>query len=162
MLWSNSPVNMTPNPVDPADRDAVVALLCAYADAIDDGDFEGVATLLAEAVVETADGTVVAEGRDAVLALYRSTTRRHADGTPRTAHLVTNIVVVPGPQPDELVVRSRFVVLQATGTLPLQPVVAGRYVDTFARRAGEWRFARRRMVPALWGDVSDHLTFQPE
>lgn len=149
-------------PVDPADRDAVTALVCAYADAIDAGDFVAVAELLADAVVETADGAPVATGRDEVLALYTATTRRHADGTPRTAHLVTNLVVDHGAQPGELVARSRFVVLQATEAVPLQPVVTGRYADTFARVDGRWRFVRRRMVPELWGDVRDHLTFRPD
>ncbi len=150
-----------PDPVDPADRDAVVALLAAYADAIDDGDFQRVAELLADATVQTEDGTVVAHGRDQVLAMYEATTVRHADGTPRTAHLVTNVVVERGDQPDHLRSRSRFVVLQATDTVPLQPVVAGRYEDEFVRVDDEWRFSVRRMVPRLWGDVSDHLTFDP-
>lgn len=148
-------------PVDPADRDAVVSLLAAYADAIDAGDFAGVAALLADAEVQTEDGSVVASGRDQVLAMYEATTRRHSDGTPRTAHLVTNVVVEAADGPDELRARSRFVVLQATDSVPLQPVVVGRYDDLFRRTDGVWQFARRRMVPQLWGDVSDHLTFDP-
>ena len=153
---------MTPStPVEPADRDAVVALLAAYADAIDAGDFAGVAALLAGAEVQTEDGTVVAAGRDQVQALYEGTTKRHADGTPRTAHLVTNVVVEAGDGADELRARSRFVVFQATDTVPLQPVVVGRYDDVFRRTDGDWQFARRQMVPQLWGDVSDHLTFDP-
>ncbi|MFM7064619.1 MAG: nuclear transport factor 2 family protein [Actinomycetes bacterium] len=150
-----------PEPVDPADRDAVVALLAAYADAIDAGDFPGVADLLAGAVVQTEDGAVVAQGREQVLALYEATTVRHADGTPRTAHLVTNVVIERGDGPDHLRSRSRFVVLQATERVPLQPVVAGRYEDEFVRSLAGWQFAVRRMVPQLWGDVSDHLTFDP-
>jgi hypothetical protein len=151
----------TPAPVDPADRDAVVALLAAYSDAIDAGDFGGVADLLATAEVQTEDGSVVATGRDQVLAMYRGTTRLHDDGTPRTAHLVTNVVVEPGEGPDQLRARSRFVVFQATDLVPLQPVVVGRYDDRFRRVDGVWQFARRRMQPQLWGDVSDHLTFDP-
>jgi len=152
---------MDPSAVEPADRDAVGALLAAYADAIDAGDFDGVADLLAGAEIQTEDGTVVAAGRDQVLALYQGTTKRHEDGTPRTAHLVTNLVVEPGDGADELRARSRFVVFQATAAVPLQPVVVGRYDDLFRRAGGAWQFARRRMVPQLWGDVSDHLTFDP-
>jgi SnoaL-like domain len=139
----------------------VVALLAAYADAIDDGDFPRVADLLSGAEVQTEDGTVVAQGREQVLALYEATTLRHADTTPRTAHLVTNVVVERGTGPDHLRVRSRFVVMQATERVPLQAVVSGRYEDEFVRSDGEWRFSVRRMVPRLWGDVSDHLTFDP-
>ncbi|MFM7063649.1 MAG: nuclear transport factor 2 family protein [Actinomycetes bacterium] len=150
-----------PEPVRPSDRDAVVALLAAYADAIDAGDFSLVADLLAAAEVQTADGLVVATGRDEVLAMYQGTTRLHHDGTPRTAHLVANVVVEPGDGPDHLRSRSRFVVLQSTDRVPLQPVVAGRYEEEFVRQGGGWRFSVRRMVPQLWGDVTDHLTFDP-
>lgn len=160
LLWSNEEMP-APATVDPADRDAVVALLAAYSDAIDDGDFARVAEVLSAAEIQTEDGAVVATGRDQVLALYEGTTRLHDDGTPRTAHLVTNVVVEPGDGPDELRARSRFVVFQATDRVPLQPVVVGRYDDVFVRTAGAWQFSRRRMVPQLWGDVSDHLTFDP-
>ena len=159
-LWSNGGMP-TSAAVDPSDRDAVVALLAAYADAIDAGDFAAVADVLADAEIQTEDGTVVANGRDEVLALYGATTTLHADGTPRTAHLVTNVVVEPGDGPDELRARSRFVVFQATDLVSLQPVVVGRYDDLFRRVDGAWRFTRRRMAPQLWGDVSDHLTFDP-
>lgn len=159
-MWSNGPMP-EPVSVDPADRDAVRTLLADYADAIDAGDFPRVAEILSGAEVQTEDGTVVAAGYDQVLAMYQGTTRLHADGTPRTAHLVTNVVVEAGDGPDELRVRSRFVVLQATERVPLQPVVVGRYDDLFARTDGVWHFSRRRMVPQLWGDVSDHLTFDP-
>ena len=160
LLWSNEGMP-APAPVDPADRDAVVALLAAYSDAIDAGDFAGVAEVLAAAEIQTEDGAVVATGRDQVLAMYEGTTKLHGDGTPRTAHLVTNVVVEAGDGPDELRARSRFVVFQATDRVPLQPVVVGRYDDVFVRTAGTWQFFRRRMVPQLWGDVSDHLTFDP-
>lgn len=145
--------------VDPADRAAASEVLARYADAIDDGDFDAVGELLADAVVEDDRGRPIARGAAAVSALYRATTRRHADGTPRTAHLVTNVVV--DRDGDDLVVRSRFVVLQATGAVPLQPVVAGRYVDRMRRIDGRWRIVVRRMHPQLWGDVSDHLLIDP-
>ena len=47
-VWSNEWMT-TPVTVNPADRDAVVALLAAYSDAIDAGDFAGVADVLAAA-----------------------------------------------------------------------------------------------------------------
>ena len=48
--------------------------------------------------------------------------------------------------------------LQATPDLPLQPVIAGRYEDTFARRGShEWYFTDRRVHMDLIGDLSHHL-----
>lgn len=149
-----------PGAVDPHDRAEVHELLARYAEAVDDGDFEEVGRLFARATVRDAQGAVVAEGAEATARLFAATTRRHADGTPRTAHLVTN-VVVDATGPDEVRVRSRFCVLQATDAVALAPVVVGRYDDTMVRDRGRWRFAERRMRPELWGDVSDHLTFDP-
>lgn len=146
--------------VDPHDRALVAELLARYAELIDAGDFAGVGALLGDAVVTDGDGNEVASGAAAIEALYVATTKRHRDGTPMTAHVITN-VIVDDPGDGQLEVRSRFTVFQATDDLPLQPVVVGRYVDLMAPDGDGWRFVRRRMIPERWGDVSDHLTFDP-
>lgn len=146
--------------VDPGDRAEVAELLARYAEAIDEGAFDVVGELFAEAVLEDGEGHTIARGADEVAALYAATTRRHADGTPMTTHLVTNVIVEPAA-PGELEVRSRFCVLQATSELPLQPVVVGRYLDRVARRGDRWVFVRRRMLPEQWGDTSQHLRIDP-
>jgi 3-phenylpropionate/cinnamic acid dioxygenase small subunit len=151
-----------PTQVDPADRAVAAELLARYAELIDDGDLDGLGELFGDAVIEAPDGTVIASGSDEVAALYRATTRLHEDGTPGTAHLVTNVIVDVAPgEPDRLRVRSRFCVLQAVDGFPLQPVVVGRYVDVVARAEDGWRFERRRMIPERWGDTSAHLTWDP-
>ena len=53
--------------------------------------------------------------------------------------------------------RAYFTVLQAVPGLALQPIVSGRYRDRFERRDGQWRFAERRVLIDLVGDVSRHL-----
>lgn len=146
--------------VDPHDRALVAELLARYAELIDAGDFAGVGRLLGDAVVADADGNEIARGAAAIEALYAATTRRHADGTPMTAHVITNVIVETAGD-GLLEVRSRFTVFQATAAVPLQPVAVGRYVDLMARDGDGWRFERRRMIPERWGDVSDHLTFDP-
>ncbi len=141
---------------------AIEALLHRYAEAIDDGDFAGVADLLADAEIVDPSGAVIAAGRDEVLALYRTTTRRYDDGTPRTHHVVTNVIVEVDPgDTHRATARSRFTVLQATDDFPLQPIIAGRYEDAFAIVDGRWRFVRRVMRPTLLGDLSHHLLFDP-
>ena len=146
--------------VGDGDRWAAAELLARYAERMDAGDFEGVGALLSDAVVTTADGSVVATGAAEVQALYERTTRRFDDGTPHSAHVITNVIVDDAGD-GELEVRSRFTVFQGTGRLGLQPVVVGRYVDRLRRVDGEWRFVRRTMIPERWGDVGDHLTFDP-
>jgi 3-phenylpropionate/cinnamic acid dioxygenase small subunit len=144
-------------------RDAIAALVYAYAERIDGGDFEGVAELLADAEV-TAEGTDRRwRGRDEVLRLYESGTRRHADGTPRTKHVTTNLVVDVDEISGTATARSYYTVLQAVpGELALQPIVAGRYRDRFERVRGSWRFAGRHLVVDLVGDLGHHLLFDFE
>lgn len=146
--------------VDPHDRALAIELLARYGEAIDAGDFAAVGELLADAELQDADGGRIAAGRTEIEALYAATTLRHDDGTPMTSHVITN-AIVDSVGPDELEVRSRFVVLQGTDSLPLQPVVVGRYVDRVVRDGDGWRFRTRRMIPERWGDVSQHLSFDP-
>lgn len=146
---------------------AVEALLFRYATAIDAGDLDAVGELFAHGAIATDDGTVLARGAAEVRDLYRSTTRIHPDGTPRTAHLTTNVVIDVDHDGGRAESRSRFVVHQAVPAagddpgLALQPVIAGRYHDRFERVDGEWRFVERRIRPELFGDLARHLRFDP-
>ena len=140
---------------------AVAALLAAYAERIDAGDFEGIGALLRDAIITTEDGAVVATGADEIAAMYRATTRRFAEGTPRTRHVITNLIVEPDPPADRVIASSYFTVFQATDGVALQPIIAGRYRDVVERRDGRWVFVERRMMPTLFGDLSAHLLFDP-
>ncbi len=131
-------------------------LLGRYCDLMDRGDWEGIGELFDDAVLADEHGHAIARGTTAVAALYRNGTRLH-DGSPRTKHLVTNSVIELAG--DTAVVRSSYLVLQATEELALQPIITGRYVDHFARSAGGWRFTERRFVIDLVGDLSHHLTY---
>ena len=135
-------------------------LLYRYAEAIDAGDLASVGELFRHGRIcaATDDGPVVlAEGAEAVAGLYRSLVILHDDGTPRTRHLVANPVTDVDDALGTATSRSSFTVLQATDTLPLQPIVVGRYDDTFHRVGGAWEFASRTMTVDLTGDVSQHL-----
>lgn len=135
-------------------------LLYRYAEAIDAGDYTAVGQLFAHGRICAPDGTPIAEGAAAVTALYEATTRRYPDdGTPKTRHMITNplIELGPGDPPATATARSRFTVYQATEALPLQPIIAGDYADTFEWAEEGWRFVERIMRPALYGDLSQHL-----
>jgi hypothetical protein len=81
--------------------------------------------------------------------------RRYPDGTPRTKHVTTNVMVeVDG---DTATARSYYTVMQQTEVLPLQPIICGRYHDTFTNQGGHWRFADRLIFSDLIGDLSQHL-----
>lgn len=139
------------------DRHAIETLIMTYAERVDLGDFAGVAELFEHATyrADNAGVTTSQEGSAAVLATFESLVRRYPDGTPRTKHVTTNVIVeVDG---DRATARSYFTVFQQTDTLPLQPIIAGRYHDRFERHDGRWRFADRLILSDLIGDLSQHL-----
>jgi 3-phenylpropionate/cinnamic acid dioxygenase small subunit len=141
------------------DHVAIANLVYRYAELIDAGDFDGLGTLFGDAVV-TAEGTEVSwRGAQAITEMYAGSTRRHADGTPRTRHVTTNLIVEVDDARERATCRSYYTVLQQTDDLALQPVVAGRYHDEF-RRDVQWRFTRRTIHVDLVGNLAHHLLFE--
>lgn len=139
-------------------RHDIENLLHRYAECIDSGDFEGVARLFAEGAIYGPDGTLAGEGYDAVLALYKSTTRLYENGTPGTRHVTTNLILEFDEGNGTASGRSYFTVFQQVENFPLQAIIAGRYLDRFTcGPQGAWRFARRQMFPEQIGDLSRHL-----
>jgi 3-phenylpropionate/cinnamic acid dioxygenase small subunit len=138
-------------------RAAIEALLYTYAERIDAGDFAGVGGLFADGEIRAGDDGPAFRGAEAVRDLYAATVVLHADGTPRTQHATTNVVVDVDETAGTATARSRFTVLQQLDDFPLQVIVAGRYVDSFVRAGDRWRFAVRRMYVDLEGDLRRHL-----
>ena len=98
---------------------------------------------------------------DQMLDTFRRTTIRHPDGTLRTRHVITNPIVEVDEEADAATCRSYYTVFQQTDTLPLQPIVSGRYDDRFERVDGKWRFALRDYTKVdLLGDLSQHLRIE--
>jgi hypothetical protein len=132
-------------------------LIARYAELIDNGDFDGLGDLLSRAAVGAIDSESLLTGRDALVALFTSTTRRYPDGTPGTKHVTTNLILEIDDDAGTAVTRSYWTVLQAVPGLPLQPILAGRYHDKFVRDDGVWWFAERRYQIELMGDLSHHM-----
>ena len=99
-------------------------------------------------------------GRDAVLALYRASTRIYEDGSPHTRHLTSNAVIEVHDDGLAAAARSCFTVFQQVDDFPLQPIISGRYHDTFQRLDGRWWFDTRIMLVDLIGDLSRHLLYE--
>jgi 3-phenylpropionate/cinnamic acid dioxygenase small subunit len=134
---------------------AIQNLIATYAELVDDGDFAGVGILLADATFTGAAGSV--SGRVAIEKMLRDNLIVYDDGTPRTKHVTTNIVIDVDEEAGTAVSRSYFTALQALPDFPLQPIVSGRYQDRFERSDGRWRFVERRVRTDLVGDASRHL-----
>ena len=145
-----------------SDGDLLRNLLGLYCERVDAGDWDGVGDLFADGRLATDDGTVLATGAEEVAAFYRGITHLY-EGSPRTKHLVADVVIdLVVDDPDGIgraTVRSSYLVLQAVdGAVALQPIVAGRYVDTFDRTADAgWAWRERRFTVDLAGDLSSHL-----
>jgi 3-phenylpropionate/cinnamic acid dioxygenase small subunit len=138
-------------------------LLYTYAERIDAGDLEGVASLFAHGCVKPgpdAAPETVARGEAAVLKMYQAATRLYPDGTPRTRHLTTNAIIEIEEQEGHASARSYFTVVQQTDALALQPIISGRYHDTFQRIRGDWWFDTRIMLVDLVGNLKEHLLYE--
>jgi len=136
-----------------SDVEEITALIHEYAFLLDRGDLDAVAALFAAAELRSTRDDRVRRGTTEARALYDPVII-YDDGTPRTAHQLTNVSVqVDGPTARA---RSYFTVLQVTG-LGLHPILAGEYRDRFALVDGRWRFSERVFDPRLFGDLSRHM-----
>ena len=142
----------------------ILNLVHRYPELIDAGDFAGVGELLRDATVvfEGDDGTVLGEitGAEAIASTY-DLVLVHADGTPRTRHLVANPIVEIDEDGGTASCRYYLTVVQQTGEQRLEPIWTLRYEDRFERRDGSWRIVRRRGWGHLVGDTSHHLRTTP-
>ena len=140
------------------DRDAITALLFRYAEHMDAGDFAGVADLFRHARIRVGPGAGDYLDATAMLKLWEQTVIRYPDGTPRTKHVTTNVIVDVDPDARRATSRSYYTVFQQVEGGPLQPIIAGRYHDAFEQVDGEWRFIERDYTLVdLVGDLSQHL-----
>jgi 3-phenylpropionate/cinnamic acid dioxygenase small subunit len=133
-------------------------LIFTYAELMDAGDLEGVAALFEHAVVTNDKGEAVG-GAEALAARWGKSVIIHPDGTPRTRHVTTNLVVDVDEETDTAMARSYVTVFQEIeDELPLQPIFAGTYLDRFARVDGQWRFTERHKGTHSLGDLSRHVS----
>jgi len=142
-------------------ENALCNLLYRYAELMDSGRFDEIATELFShcRFVVGPEGTPTLDAQQ-MLEIFKSTTIRYEDGTPHTKHVITNPIVEVDEGSGRATCRSYYTVFQQTDTLPLQPVVCGRYHDRFERLDGQWRFVERDYTLVdLVGDVSQHLTY---
>jgi 3-phenylpropionate/cinnamic acid dioxygenase small subunit len=143
-------------------RNAIEHIVYGYAERVDAGDFAGVADLFAHARYKGGgpeDPGV--EGSQPVLEIMESMVRRYDDGTPRTKHVTTNLIVDADDDAGTAAARSYFTVFQQLEGFRLQPIIAGRYHDQFARVDGTWRLTERVIFCDLLGDLSQHLNGDP-
>jgi 3-phenylpropionate/cinnamic acid dioxygenase small subunit len=137
-------------------------LLHRYAYLMDNADFDGVGQIFAHADVHMpGDAGVYRKDPVGLANMFRRWVRVYPDtGTLRTRHITTNLILEEDG-PGRAKGRCYVLVVQATPTFRLQPVIAGTYEDKFEKVNRAWRFAERREEFKnfeLVGDLSSHLT----
>ncbi len=139
-----------------SDEQAIRNLLFTYAERIDRGDITGMARLFEHAAYRAGDQAPLTDWRE-VERLNQSLVLLYEDGTPKTQHVTTNVLIELEPGSAAASARSRFTVLQAAPGAALQVIVAGRYHDRFEKVDGAWRFSARHIFMDLIGDLTRHL-----
>jgi hypothetical protein len=133
-------------------------LINTYAERVDAGDFEGVAELFRNGGISAEGVDHVDHGYKAVLDRYVTYTRRFDDdGTTHTKHVTTNVIVDIDLDEGTANARSYFTVFQQSSELPLQPIIVGRYRDSFRLDEGAWQFELRHIIPERYGNLDEHL-----
>jgi hypothetical protein len=130
-------------------------LIFSYPMLLDSGDFDGVGQLFAHATVFS--GGVLMADRDAaaVASSFRDWVITYPDGTPRTRHFISNVIIRP-TEATRAIVSSYVMVFQQTDAAPLQPIIGGDYRDLVEKADGRWRFSERRMGNDLIGNLTCH------
>jgi 3-phenylpropionate/cinnamic acid dioxygenase small subunit len=137
-------------------HEAIRNLLGKYCELMDAGQFGALAELFAHATLADEHGNVFATGADEMRAMWEKQTILY-DSRPRTRHVTANPVIDVDEQAGNAQASSSYVVFQGTDALPLQPIVTGRYLDTFTCGEAGWHFTQRRYAIDHVGDLSHHI-----
>jgi 3-phenylpropionate/cinnamic acid dioxygenase small subunit len=133
------------------DRELIAELLHRYAFAVDDGDFDEVGRLFADATFHGLGDDRPLTGPE-VAAKMKTNLILYEDGTPRTQHRISNVVISYDASTGRASSRCYVNVIQKVKGHPLEQVIAARYDDVFERLGSGWRFAERIASNHYTGD----------
>jgi len=148
-------------------HDQIRNLIHQYSEGIDTGRFEIWAELFQDAEICVAIGdnepVVIARGGD--LAVMTQGMIIYADGTPRTRHLVSNIIIEVDEASGTATARSYNTTLQQVPGHPIEIIATARYFDLFELSGDAWRFTQRIIRHSsidgvnrdFTGDMSRHV-----
>ena len=148
-------------------RSVIEEIMFTYAEGIDLGDMESMAMLFMQGAIVLPDGSEI-RGYQEVLDSYTGMVmfyddeenivpyKRHAC-SPRTRHVVTNLIFKFNNAVTVADVRSYFMVYQTLGGKN-EVIAGGRYVDRFEKAINGWHIATRQILFENMGDMSRHNT----
>lgn len=144
------------NEPETAARREIERLIYHYAELQDAADWDALDELLAHAEFEATSGESW-KGHE-IIGRRRRIVVTYDDGTPRSRHVTTNLVIEVDEAGDSATAESYYTIFQAPPGTPLQPIASGRYLDRLERVDGRWRFAYRASRMDLPGQ--DFETFR--
>ena len=160
---------MLASTMDYATEHSIRRLIHGSADLQDQGRVEEVARLFRHGEIVLAGVGQVFRGEQGALDVLRRTIFYDANGepadpgvvyaTPRALHYITNVDVYDGTN-GEPCATSRFMIVRQRASGP-EPVIGGRFLDTFIRIDAEYWFRRRVAEVHLIGDSVGYLTANP-
>lgn len=142
--------------LDDATRGQLTDVYARYTHAFDEGDADAVAALFTRDGEFVRRGADPVQGREALAAMVRAAAARGAG----TRHLVSGVLVAPGPEDATGPGTARgtaYVQVVAVGDDALRLIALGRYEDEFAVEDGAWRIRSRvfeAFTPAALGGAA--------
>ncbi len=152
----------------------IEALIFSYAEAIDNGEIDRLGVLFERGAIRVDGQQGAVEGAQAVKQMFAKFTifyndklekvdPLHEAGKPFTRHITSNLYFKT-MTPEQVETASCFTVIQALPGQAMQPIISGRYHDTFccdkaATEEAGWYFQERYEYLDLFGDLSHHLNF---
>lgn len=148
-----------------SDHDEIRNLCARYAFQLDEGDFDGVAEVLADAdlrLLMTGVSPRVVHGREAVRAFYADQVVTHDGGRPMTRHVITNQLIEVTDDGAGASSRTYFTLFQGPPDRSFELVAGGQYLDRFERSATGWRFVEKVIQVDFMNDVTEHFDIAEE
>jgi hypothetical protein len=151
--------------------DQIRNLVYRYSEAVDTGRFDLLGGLFEHATFRTRLGDQppreAVSGRQ-VADTFKDSIILYGDGTPRTRHLVSNLIVEVDEDAGRATARSYNTTLQQAPGRPIEIIATARYHDAFERVGGTWRFAERVVLHSsadgvardFIGDMGFHVRAQ--
>jgi hypothetical protein len=138
------------------DRDDISALVHRYGELLDAGDVDGVVAMFSHATWRSAATGTVLSTPEEIRAVYENIVMH--DGSPRTRHLFTNLVIEMDDGADDATGRLTYTVLQSVAPGdPIEVLLVGRYEDRYHRGPDGWHLTDRLFLIDLQGDASRHF-----
>jgi hypothetical protein len=139
-----------------SEQDQILSLLNRYSHTVDSGDIKGFVALY-EKGEWYVDGSPPNRGSKELFDNVGSQVILYEDGTPRTRHVNANIELEIDEESGTAKGQRYVTVLQQTDQLSLQAIFSGHYHDEFAKKDGEWYFAKTVVHQPFVGDLSHHI-----